>query len=142
MPNCDWGRDCNCSECSRDRTRDCSICGKPQTEYYIIGHKPGRGGYSSHCLPCEESNSGPIYVSVMCISALIPTGKTSHDIINRRQVNNIAEYYKLVSDVVSASALDKRRCMNRIGISYTYSTTYKYSITAEEAMHNLKGQTQ
>ncbi len=60
MPNCDWGRPCNCRECTEMNRRDvCEICNEYKT---IITHsqyemdRKGRSSYNfiNYCQKCWE----------------------------------------------------------------------------------------
>ncbi len=60
MPNCDWGRPCDCRECTEmSRTEICQICSKNKTfktqSEYIIDRK-GRHYYDfiNYCSKCWE----------------------------------------------------------------------------------------
>jgi len=60
MPNCDWGRPCNCRECTEMNRRDkCDICNESKT---ILTHsqyemdRKGRSSYEfiNYCQKCWE----------------------------------------------------------------------------------------
>lgn len=57
MPNCDWGRACDCKECNEGRRRDiCDRCNKNKSTHFIDSYSTDRKGISAYLTTsiCDE----------------------------------------------------------------------------------------